>query len=438
MHLKEPAASVWPQAFSGETSPASPQLAVSPQTIPPQINAAQKAAQTGCTRAMPQNPSRRPFAARTAMALLSLILPAAGASFSSFSVVVAAPAAKSGTTAAAKASAAHGNGQGVAPARPAAVPENADKAEKKEPVAAKEQFGAIKAPAALAARAIGSYARGCLAGAVPLPVDGPAWQAMRLSRNRNWGHPKLIALIERLAKEARARDGWNGLLAGDISQPRGGPMLTGHASHQVGLDADIWLTPMPNRRLTMREREEMPAKSMLASPTAVNTKVWTPSHVRLIKRAASYREVERIFVHPAIKKALCDAAGKDREWLHKVRPTWGHYFHFHIRIACPANSPACTPQPPSPEGDGCGKEIDQWFKRLTAPPPPPSPKPEKPVKPKPPLTLAQLPAECRLVLASPAPGTGTRLAGGEAAPAASKPAPQPKPARRRNKIAGGS
>ena len=75
---------------------------------------------------------------------------------------------------------------------------------------------------------------------------------MRLSRNRIWGHPELIRLIERLATEAKAQDGWNGLLVGDLSQPRGGPMLTGHASHQVGLDADIWLTPMPGHPLSRR------------------------------------------------------------------------------------------------------------------------------------------------------------------------------------------
>jgi penicillin-insensitive murein DD-endopeptidase len=38
---------------------------------------------------------------------------------------------------------------------------------------------------------------------------------MRLSRNRNWGHPKLLALLERLANDARRLDGWPGLLIGE-------------------------------------------------------------------------------------------------------------------------------------------------------------------------------------------------------------------------------
>jgi penicillin-insensitive murein endopeptidase len=112
---------------------------------------------------------------------------------------------------------------------------------------AKELFGAKKAPADLRARAIGFYSRGCLAGGTALPINGATWQVMRLSRNRNWGHPNLIAFLERLSAQVPKVAGWRGLLVGDLAQPRGGPMLTGHASHQLGLDADIWLTPMPER-----------------------------------------------------------------------------------------------------------------------------------------------------------------------------------------------
>src|SRR5271156_2192170 len=50
---------------------------------------------------------------------------------------------------------------------------------------AKELFGRKPTPFPGPARSIGGYADGCLAGGVPLPIDGPAWQGMRLSRNRN-------------------------------------------------------------------------------------------------------------------------------------------------------------------------------------------------------------------------------------------------------------
>ena len=211
----------------------------------------------------------------------------------------------------------------------------ADTKEKKPKVLARDLFSKKPTAAALAPRALGWYSKGCLSGGVHLADTGPDWQAMRLSRNRAWGHPKLIKLLKHFAAESR-QDGWTGLLVGDISQPRGGPMLTGHASHQVGLDADIWLTPMPNRVLSRQEREEIQATSMLDKTSlAVDPKLFTPAHVAIIKRAASYPEVERMFVNPAIKKALCQAAGKDRAWLGKVRPIWGHNYHFHIRIGCP-------------------------------------------------------------------------------------------------------
>src|SRR3989441_1007508 len=229
-------------------------------------------------------------------------------------------------------------------------------------LAAKELFGRKPKPAPLAARSIGFYAKGCLAGAVALPINGRTWQVMRLSRNRSWGHPNLIRFLEHFAVKG-AKVGWPGLLVGDISQPRGGPMLTGHASHQVGLDADIWLTPMPNQRLTEQEREDLSTTSMLAPDgVSVDPKIWTDAHFRLLKRAASYASVERISVHPAIKKARCEATAKDadRTWLHKMQAYWGHYYHFHVRIACPEGSTNCEHQQPLPNNDGCSKELTNW------------------------------------------------------------------------------
>ena len=159
-------------------------------------------------------------------------------------------------------------------------------------------------------------------------------------------------------------------------------MLTGHASHQVGLDADIWLTPMPDRRLSEREREDLSATSMLAADqVSVDPSVWTDSHVRLLKRAASYTGVERIFVHPAIKKALCEAAAKDTEpaWTRKIRAYWGHHYHFHVRIACPEGSSNCEAQPALPADDGCGAELKRWL-ALVKPKPQPT-APTTPAKP---------------------------------------------------------
>src|SRR5262249_46426625 len=145
--------------------------------------------------------------------------------------------------------------------------------------------------------------------------------------------------------------------------------------------------------------EDISATSMLGpDKLSVDPSIWTERHARLVKRAVSYPEVERVFVHPAIKKALCEGAaalGSDRSWLSKVRPYWGHYYHFHIRLDCPKDNPDCQRQNSPSHDDGCGKELTDWFALLTAPP-----KPVKPQPPKPPVTLAQLPSACKLVLES--------------------------------------
>ena len=169
------------------------------------------------------------------------------------------------------------------------------------PDAARSLFGQKTEPASMQARAIGSYARGCLAGAEALPVDGPSWQVMRLNRNRNWGHPALVDYLEKLARDVPRITGWAGLLVGDMSQPRGGPMLTGHASHQIGLDADVWLMPMPRGRLDREQRENMSAVNMARSDWRdVDPRNWTPAHTRLIRTVAAEPGVERIFVFPAL------------------------------------------------------------------------------------------------------------------------------------------
>jgi len=287
--------------------------------------------------------------------------------------------------------------------KPAAKPGAKKPAVKKGPPA-RMLFAAAPGPAPLAARSIGGYAKGCLAGGISLPINGPDWQVMRLSRNRNWGNPRLLDYLERLASDARALDGWPGLLVGDMSQPRGGPMLNGHTSHQIGLDADIWLTPMPDHILTPQEREDMIAISMLKDPFSVDPAVFTTLNVKLIKRAASYPQVARIFVHPAIKKALCAQAvsvGKNTTWLGKVRPWWNHHYHFHVRLACPPGTEGCDGQKPVSGDNGCGQELTNWYAMLKkaaiemAKPPKPG---AKPWTGKPPLTMAQLPKECGTVL----------------------------------------
>jgi penicillin-insensitive murein endopeptidase len=260
---------------------------------------------------------------------------------------------------------------------------------------AKHLFGNITEPAALAPQAVGGYARGCVAGAVALPPDGPHHQTMRLGRNRNWGHPALVTYLEDLSRTVHERTGWPGILVGDMAQPRGGPMLSGHASHQIGLDADIWLMPSPPRRFSHEEREKVSAVSvLLPGERKVDPARWSADHYELVKAAAEDARVARVFVNPAIKRTLCGTAGDDRPWLRKVRAWYGHDDHIHVRLGCPEGNGTCRNQALPPPGDGCGAELDWWFTEA------PYRKPDKPAKPKPGMYMSDLPRACQAIYAA--------------------------------------
>jgi penicillin-insensitive murein DD-endopeptidase len=289
---------------------------------------------------------------------------------------------------------------------------------------AKELFGAEARPSEGPPAAIGFYSRGCLQGGMAMPADGPTWQVMKPSRNRAFAHPAMIALLQRISRDAAAEAGWRGLLFGDMAQPRGGPMRDGHASHQIGLDADIYLTEMPNRRLSNAERDSMPLPSVIDPKTRhLDERRWRPQMAALIKTAAEEPQVERIFVHPGIKEKLCKVAGRDRAWLNKVRPMYGHDYHFHVRMKCLPGSKSCEPQESTGKGDGCDK-LDWWFDVALQPPPPNA----KPYKKPPPIFMTALPKACAAVLKEPdAPGATVSAAARPVAspPAAAYAAPEP-------------
>jgi penicillin-insensitive murein endopeptidase len=219
---------------------------------------------------------------------------------------------------------------------------------------------------------------------------------MRLSRNRNWALPETVDYVQDLSRAA-ARQGWAGLYVGDMSQPRGGPMLTGHRSHQIGLDADIWMNPTKTMSLSRTQRENISAISMRRSNGAFVNSSWTRGHHEVLKAAASDSRVARIFVFPGAKVQMCKDAKGDRSWLRKIRPWWGHHYHFHVRLACPKGARGCVDQAPPPAGDGCA-DAQQWVNNILNPPPPdpnaPAPKPRRE------LRLADLPNQCVGVLQS--------------------------------------
>ena len=213
----------------------------------------------------------------------------------------------------------------------------------------------FRQPAPGVPEVVGSYANGCLVGGAELSASGPGYQSIRRYRQRFFGHPRLIAFIERFGQSIKS-SGFDDILVGDLSQIRGGPLPFGHRSHQLGLDADLWFTaPQGSDR---KDDKNFPSLVNVHTET-IDRDVWSERISNTLRLAAEDKDVARIFVHWVIKHELCKSVDKDRSWLRKVRPWWGHSRHFHVRLHCPKDSAACISQATIPEGDGCGKE--HWF-----------------------------------------------------------------------------
>lgn len=235
-------------------------------------------------------------------------------------------------------------------------------------------------------QAIGTFANGCIIGARPLPLESNYYQVMRTDQRRFFGHPDLLRFINRLSTQVH-QDGLGTLLIGDMGMAAGGRFNSGHASHQIGLDVDIFLQ-LPRQRWTSAQLRRPQALDLVsADGRRVVAARWQPELDKLVKRAAQDSDVTRIFISPAIKQRLCEDAGADRGWLRKVRPWFGHRAHMHVRLRCPTDSLECEEQAPPPPGDGCGAELQSWF----APPVPGSTPPKK-------RTPPPLPPSCQALL----------------------------------------
>jgi penicillin-insensitive murein endopeptidase len=277
---------------------------------------------------------------------------------------------------------------------------------------ANKLFGSKAVPSQQEAMPIGSYAKGCSAGSAELPENGPTWQAMRLSRERNFGHPMMVQYLMDLSQQAAGLGWGKGLYVGDISQARGGPMTSGHASHQIGLDADIWWLAPKRLNLSRAERESLSSIPMRSADQRTVTDSWGPKAHALLRAAASDPRVDRIFVAAAIKIEICKSASKaDKPWLQKIRPVAGHDTHFHVRLKCPKGARLCETQKPtvselSKGGMGCDDTLMWWVTDYLNPPKDTKkkkPKPEDEPKKKHPrqFTMADLPRQCQDVLAAP-------------------------------------
>jgi penicillin-insensitive murein endopeptidase len=147
--------------------------------------------------------------------------------------------------------------------------------------------------------------------------------------------------------------------------------------------------------LTASEREKISSISTRRKLGAYTNDNWTPAHMNILRAAAKDDRTARIFVFPGAKIAMCDAETDDRSWLNKIRPWWGHHYHFHVRLKCPKSDAACVNQPTPPKGDGCD-DARKWVRDILDPPTPDPNAP--PTTKRRELTLSDLPVQCTAVL----------------------------------------
>lgn len=216
----------------------------------------------------------------------------------------------------------------------------------------------IRQPTAGLPQAIGSYANGCQLGALPLEASNTGFVSIRRHRHRFYSQPVTLTLVRHIGRVIAGKYQAQ-ILIGDLSLPVGGPMPFGHSSHQNGLDVDIWFYTVPAGTTPAADLE--PPTTVDKGAGRLIARRWLPAYRDALYTAATYPKTNRIFVNPVIKQALCQTEA-DTRWLHKLRPWFGHDAHFHIRLNCPADNPACIAQAPIPPGDGCTPDLQQWVK----------------------------------------------------------------------------
>lgn len=202
-----------------------------------------------------------------------------------------------------------------------------------------------KSPFALMSLSIGS------------PTDGWQLRAKKLTASKElwiqdksvpyaYGHPALVLMLRRTAKQIARQSPGSVLLVGDLSREFGGP-LYGHKSHQSGRDADVGFfvtdrdgKPQNARRLLRFDKHgEARDKSGLRFDDYRN---WLLVQLWLKDSRA---ELEHVFVARHLRQRLLDFARARPAFRHHVagasqflrQPTNGlpHDDHFHVRIACP-------------------------------------------------------------------------------------------------------
>ena len=163
--------------------------------------------------------------------------------------------------------------------------------------------------------ALGTPSAGRLVRGVRLPAERAGfftWDPVRRERPnrawRRWGTDRLVRIVLRVVREyAAAHPSAPRVGVGDLSRPRGGPFGPKHASHQNGLDVDVYYPRLDRRERPPRRVEQ------------IHRRLAQDLVDRFVRAGA-----EIVYVGP-----LTGFTGPPRI----VRVLWNHDNHLHARFA---------------------------------------------------------------------------------------------------------
>jgi penicillin-insensitive murein endopeptidase len=192
---------------------------------------------------------------------------------------------------------------------------------------------------------IGSPNAGRIQHPARLPDEGKGWLKLFLPRDRAWGSAALVRLLRGAGNEIENLfPGRSRLQVGDMSAAEGGK-ISGHRSHQNGLDADLAYYDLndleQDPQLTTGFALDMVQKGTV-SPRFDLERNW-----HLIRILAQDPAVQRIFIDRHLISALCFYALEQTQAdLALIFAKLGHFAnhsdHLHVRLNCPAHQRRCV------------------------------------------------------------------------------------------------
>jgi len=182
------------------------------------------------------------------------------------------------------------------------------------------------------------------------------------SDGASYALPKLIALVQRVAKKVATQFAGSILVVGDFSGKEGGP-LVGHSSHQNGRDVDLGFYVQSDKKKPVFVEKFFPfdRQGHHIGPPSLwfdDRRNWALLEALLLDSKA---EVRAVFVASWLKVRLLKQAQDlhaPKELLERAAAVLmqppnsePHHDHFHVRIACPTSQkPGCVDDSAFPPG----------------------------------------------------------------------------------------